>query len=110
MMDRLPAYLDGNGLAKYFPSCRTGSVSLTAYVLSIGHEAGWPIPTACQKSMASGLQLFLDGKLNESVINGMDLDIHKLTAMEALSRYGIPVKGWVQSIRVNPNLWPTSAI
>lgn len=110
IMERLPAYLDGNGLAKYFPSCRTGSVALTSYVLSIGNEADWTIPAASQKSMISGLRLFLDGKLNEAVINGMDLDIHKLAAMEALSRYGIPVKGWVQAIRVNPNLWPTSAV
>jgi alpha-2-macroglobulin len=111
IMERLPAYLDANGLAKYFPSCLTGSVSLTAYVLSIGHEAGWPIPASSEKSLKDGLARFLDGKIrNDSAINRLDTGLNQLVAMEALSRYGVSVKNWIQTITPNPNLWPTSAL
>jgi alpha-2-macroglobulin len=111
IMERLPAYLDGNGLAKYFASCRWGSVVLTAYVLSIGNEAGWTIPSSSKDRLIAGLRGFLDGRVTDSSISGTrDLELHKLIAMEALSRYGVGVKDWITTITVNPNLWPTSAL
>jgi alpha-2-macroglobulin len=111
IMDRLPAYLDGNGLAKYFPLCLRGSVELTAYVLSLGHEAGWAIPASSREKMIDGLKAFLDGRIGgEYFFRAGDLPIYKLLAMEALSRYGISLKSWIQTLTVNPNLWPTSAL
>lgn len=45
-MRELPAFLDGDGLAKYFPACATGSETLTSYLLSVSHEgAGRPWAT-----------------------------------------------------------------
>ncbi|HVH05307.1 MAG TPA: hypothetical protein VNE71_04820, partial [Myxococcota bacterium] len=44
-MARLPAYMDADGLLKYFPSeGLAGEDALTAYVLAIADEVGWPIP------------------------------------------------------------------
>ena len=49
-MARLPAYLDADGLLKYFPSERLeGEDALTAYVLAIADEAGWPIPESSRR-------------------------------------------------------------
>jgi alpha-2-macroglobulin len=111
VMERLPAYLDGNGLAKYFASCRWGSVVLTAYVLSIGNEAGWTIPASSKERLIGGLRGFLDGRVTDTSISGTrDLELHKLIAMEALSRYGVSVKDWIATVTLNPNLWPTSAL
>jgi uncharacterized protein YfaS (alpha-2-macroglobulin family) len=111
IMDRLPAYLDSHGLAKYFPTAVRGSVELTAYILSIGHEAGWPIPDSSRERLMSGLSRFLDGKIGlGSIYGSKDLDVYKLLAMEALTRYQMPVQNWLQTLTINPNLWPTSAL
>src|SRR5207249_5306088 len=44
VLNALPAHLDADGLLKYFPSMVSGSEVLTAYVLALSNEAGWPIP------------------------------------------------------------------
>jgi uncharacterized protein YfaS (alpha-2-macroglobulin family) len=111
IMGRLPSYLDSNGLAMYFPSCRRGNVALTAYLLSLGNEAGWPVPSASQERLIAGLRAFLEGQIaDESVYEARDLDVHKLLAMESLSRYGISVKNWAQTLNININSWPTSSL
>ncbi len=111
IMDRLPAYLDGRGLLKYFPSTQWGNVALTAYVLSLSDEAGYAVPAPLHGQLIAGLRSFLDGEMaGADAWSGRDLDIHKLLALEALSRYGIPVEDWVKTLRIDPNSWPTSAL
>jgi len=39
-----------------------------------------------------------------------DLSIRKLSAIEALSRYGKAEVGLLSSVTIEPNLWPTSAV
>jgi uncharacterized protein YfaS (alpha-2-macroglobulin family) len=111
VMGRMPAYLDSHGLLKYFPSSRSGNVALTAYVLSLGDEAGWAVPEPVRGQLIAGLRAFLDGEIpGADAWGGRDLDIHKLMALEALSRYGIAVGDWVRTLRIDPHSWPTSAL
>jgi uncharacterized protein YfaS (alpha-2-macroglobulin family) len=108
----LPAYLDGDGLARYFPSPRIpGSDVLTAYILSIAHEAGWEIPPAPRARMAAALDGFIQGKIvRGSALSTADLSIRRMAAMEALSRYGLAKPSHLDPIALEPNLWPTSAV
>ncbi len=108
----LPAYLDNDGLVKYFPSdYLRGSDTLTAYVLSITHEAGWEIPEAQRAQMLDGLSAFINGRIRRgSPLDTADLTVRKLAAMAALSRYNRAKAQMLTSLNINPNLLPTSAV
>ena len=111
IMGLLPVYLDGSGLAKYFPSMSQGDDTLTSYLLAIANEAGWEIPADSKERMLAGLQGFVDGRIvRYSSLPTADLTIRKLTAIEALSRAGRAQPGHLSSITIEPNLWPTSAV
>ena len=60
IMSELPAYLDSDGLAKYFPTMDYGSDVMTAYLLAIANEAGYPVPR--QERMIEGLKRVCRGK------------------------------------------------
>jgi uncharacterized protein YfaS (alpha-2-macroglobulin family) len=111
VMARLPAYMDEDGLLKYFPSDRLqGDDGLTAYILAIANEAGWPIG-ADQDRLLHALTRFVEGKLvRYSALATADLSIRKLQAIDALSRYGAARADMLDSITVEPNLLPTSAL
>ncbi|MBN1571382.1 MAG: hypothetical protein JXA73_26340 [Acidobacteria bacterium] len=111
-MQRLPAYFDRDGLLKYFVSDRLeGEDTLTAYVLAIAHEAGWEIPGSPRERMINALRGFVDGRIvRRSALPTADLTIRKLAAIDALSRYGMARAGMLDSITIEPNLWPTSAV
>jgi uncharacterized protein YfaS (alpha-2-macroglobulin family) len=111
VMEILPSFLDSEGLAKYFPSCLTGSDVLTSYLLAIAQEAGWKIPGANSERMISGLKGFVEGRVvRYSSLPTTDLSIRKVAAIEALSRLGPVEPGLLSSIVIEPNLWPTSAV
>ena len=112
LMEELPSYMDRDGLIRYFPlSFMLGSDVLTSYVLSIAHEAGYRIPQPLQVKMADGLTKFVEGRiLRWSSLPTADLAIRKIAAIEALSRYGLARGGLLESITLEPNLWPTSAL
>ena len=107
----MPAYLDSEGLLKYFPSMRSGSDVLTSYVLSIAHAAGYPIPEDTKGRMIEGLRGFIEGRIiRHSSLPTVDLAIRKLSAIEALSASGQANPAMLSSIAIEPNLWPTSAV
>lgn len=111
VMAELPACMDGDGLIKYFPTCRYGSDVLTAYLYSVAHEAGWAIPDHIREQMEKGLIAFVQGKVNRDYpLTAADLPIRKISALESLSRTGKVNPGFLQSISVQPDLWPTSAV
>ncbi|HYA31808.1 MAG TPA: MG2 domain-containing protein [Thermodesulfovibrionales bacterium] len=107
----LPSHLDEDGLVKYFPGMLLGSDTLTAYVLSVSHEAGWEVPAELKKQMENGLKGFVEGKvIRYSSLPTADLSIRKLAALEPLSRSGKAEPKLLGSIAIEPNLWPTSAL
>jgi uncharacterized protein YfaS (alpha-2-macroglobulin family) len=107
----LPAYLDSDGLVKYFPVMTEGSDVLTSYIASITEEAGWAIPDDLRGKMESGLKGFIEGKIvRYSSLPTADLSIRKMAALEALARRGVAETGLLGSITIEPNLWPTSVV
>jgi hypothetical protein len=120
-MERLPLYLDGDGLAHYFPpppgSADTGSDTLTAYLLSLSAEAGsdFAIPPALRERMEAALIGFVEGRVERkfwrpAFLKNGDLEVRKLAALEALSRSGKVVPRLLQAIQPLPNQWPTGAV
>lgn len=111
IMKRLPSYLDHNGLAKYWPVMHEGSDTLTAYLLALANEADYAIPEYLLKRMREGLIGFVEGRIiRYSAISTSDLAVRKIAAIEALSRTGEVQSRWLDSISIEPNLWPTSAV
>jgi uncharacterized protein YfaS (alpha-2-macroglobulin family) len=107
----MPAYMDSEGLLKYFPSMSHGSEVLTAYVLSIAQEAGLAIPPAIQGKVIQGLRDFVEGRIvRRSSLPTADLSIRKLSAIAALSRSGQADAALLSSVTIEPNIWPTSAV
>jgi uncharacterized protein YfaS (alpha-2-macroglobulin family) len=111
LMKTLPSYLDSDGLAKYWPVMREGDDTLTSYLLSVAAEAGYDIPERTLNRMRKGLIGFVEGRvIRYSALPTSDLNIRKLAAIEALARTGDVEKRWLDSITIEPNLWPTSAV
>ncbi len=113
--DELAGYLDSDGLAGYFPpqpgSAPRGSDRLTAYLIAAAHEAGWQWPDAQRDAMLQGLAAFVEGRIERRFsAPRADLDVRKLAALEALSRYGRVQPRMLGSISYVPAAWPTSAL
>jgi alpha-2-macroglobulin len=108
---QIPAYLDSDGLLKYFPSMTYGSDALTAYVLSISQEAGYALPADIKQKIVQGLRGFIEGRvIRSSSLPTVDLSLRKLAAIEAISRTSAIEPSLLSSIRIEPNLWPTSGV
>ena len=112
VMDSLPALLDRDGLAKFFPSqWNDGDDTLTAYLLTIASEAGYEIPESARERMLRGLTDFVAGRVvRYTALPTADLAIRKVAAIDALARYGKAEPRMLESIEIAPNLWPTSAV
>jgi uncharacterized protein YfaS (alpha-2-macroglobulin family) len=116
----LPTYLDSDGLANYFPprdgEANRGSDILTSYLLASTHEASQLDPAFAladdvRAPMESGLIAFVEGRVTREFWSPRkDLDVRKLAALEALSRYGKAKGSMLGSITIAPNQWPTSAV
>src|SRR5690606_7740654 len=107
----LPGFLDGDGLARFWPTMARGDEVLTAYVLSVADEADWTLPQVVSDAMLDGLAAFVDGSLRRpSRLPPADLALRKLAAMEALSRYRPIDPAGPTTIDIAPERWPTSAL
>ncbi len=117
---QMPSYLDADGLANYFPprdgEANRGSDTLTAYLLAASHEAAsldpaFALSEAVRAPMERGLVNFVEGKIQRQFWSPRnDLDVRKLAALEALSRYGKAQGRMLGSITLAPNQWPTHAV
>ena len=117
---QLPGYLDSDGLASYFPprdgDAARGSDTLTAYLLAATHEASginpaFALPDEARAPMERGLIAFVEGRIQRDFWSPRkDLDVRKLAALEALSRYGKAQGRMTGSITIAPNQWPTHAV
>ena len=112
VISQLPVSQDRDGLLRYFPSDQLmGSDVLTSYVLGIAHEAGWELPEKSRSRMLEGLKKFVAGRVTrDSALSAPDLTLRKLTAIEALARYGDATVDMLDSLTIDPNRWPTSAV
>jgi hypothetical protein len=116
--EQLPSYLDGDGLASYFPvkaeDGATGSDRLTAHLLAVAHEAGWAWPETAREAMLRGLDAFVQGRLERRFdAPRADRDMRRLAALEALSRHGRAEARWLATIDWSPTAmgaWPSSAL
>ena len=111
----LPTYLDSDGLASYFPpradEAAHGSDRLTAYVLAATNEAGFALPAEARDAMLAGLTAFVEGRIERKFWSPRpDLDVRKIAALEALSRYGRAQPKMLGSVNLVPNTWPTAAV
>jgi uncharacterized protein YfaS (alpha-2-macroglobulin family) len=111
-MAALPDYLDRDGMVKYWTLLRDGDDVLTSYLLSVASEAGYAIPERERMRMEQALVGFVEGRvIRSSALPTADLSIRKVAALEALSRRKDPIDAkWLDSIAIEPNLWPTSAV
>ena len=117
---QLPSYLDGDGLAYYFPprsgQGNNGSDTLTAWLLAATHEAGqidaaYRLPDAERARMIAGLTAFVEGRIERKHWSPReDLTVRKIAAIEALSRHGAATPAMLSSLTIAPNQWPTSAV
>ncbi len=120
VLAQLPTYLDSDGLANYFPprdgDANRGSDTLTAYLLAATHEASsidpaFALPDEARAPMERGLIAFVEGRIQREFWSPRkDLDMRKLAAIEALSRYGKAQGRMLSSITVAPNQWPTHSV
>jgi uncharacterized protein YfaS (alpha-2-macroglobulin family) len=117
IVDSLPALLDGNGLARYFPNDAggntSGSAPLTAYVLDIALAGGFALPVELKTRMEEGLNGFVEARFKAPFWSPAQTDAQlagKLLALEALTRAGrTPVKA-AAALEVDPLRLPTSAL
>jgi uncharacterized protein YfaS (alpha-2-macroglobulin family) len=64
LMTQLPKYIDGKGLARYFPeSSLSGSEMLTVQLLDLAHAKSWPVPEAPRRQMLDALDALLQGRV-----------------------------------------------
>lgn len=113
IMKRLADYTDNDsGLLKYFPGGNPrGSEALTAYILAIAHEAGWPLPEGSLSTLTEGLRKTVKGEQPPSFgLRAADQTPRRLAAVEALSRYDQATPDLLASINFAPEFWPTSAL
>ncbi len=119
LTNALGGYLDADGLALYYPAREgegpRGSDRLTAHLIAAAHEAGQALPAAPQERMLQALAAFVEGRLlregwSPPSARGLDRDVRKLAAIEALSRHGRATARHLQSIPLDPNRWPTAAV
>lgn len=113
LMTALPGYLDGNGLAAYFPGMERGSVALTAYLLSIGQEAGYALPPQARLQMEAGLANYLAGHIEYGhgrwQPNLADT-AQRLAALAALARAGKASAELAATVKPTPELWPSELL
>jgi uncharacterized protein YfaS (alpha-2-macroglobulin family) len=84
-------------------------------VLAATQEAGFELPAPAREAMLDGLAAFVEGRIERrswspASARGVELDVRKLAAIEALSRYGRARPRMLGSVRIAPNLWPTAAV
>jgi hypothetical protein len=120
VVGQIPSYLDADGLASYFPprdgEANHGSDTLTAYLLAATHEAAtlnpaFALSDEVRAPMERALINFVEGRIQRDFWSPRkDLDVRKLAALEALSRYGKALPRMLGSITLAPNQWPTHAV
>ncbi len=123
----LPAYLDRDGLVRFFPAdWIAGDDSLTAYLLRLSADSGWPLPPDARAKMIAGLTGFVGGKVarphdNMLVVEkgkgivgtasfGGEGASRRLAAIAALMTANAATPAMVEPLSVAPDAWPTATL
>jgi alpha-2-macroglobulin len=107
----IPAYLDGDGLLRYFPQADLrGSEALTAYALSMTVEAGLVVPDAAKLKMIDAMKAVVSGRLVRDYPWGGDPRLLRLSALAALARNGAATPALLASVSMAPADMPTTAL
>lgn len=108
----LPAYLDANGFAKLFSSLEQGDPLITSYLLEVVQESGRELPLALRERMLDALAGFVAGKRAPPVWNfaPLDEDARRLKAMSVLARYQRFTPASLDSLKIQPQRWPTAML
>lgn len=106
--EKIGTYIDANGLLRYFPSSFSkGSVNLTAYVMSVVHEAGFSFSEETENRLLQGIGAYAEGRLKEEVqAPRIDETLKKISAFETLSRYRRLNLDLLTSIDYQGTEWP----
>ncbi len=113
LLPLLPTYIADNGLANFFPGAGSGSVALTAYLLAIADEAGWPLPPDLKVRMERALADYVAGHLAlpHFAWQGVNGDlVQRVAALAALARSGKATPELLATVKPEPRLWPVSAL
>jgi hypothetical protein len=115
VVNQLPAHLDADGLATWFPprpdEAARGSDRLTAYLLTLADEAGLAWPQALRERMLDGLTAFVEGRLERDTWSPRpDLDARRLAAIEALARHGRARPRMLDTLATAPAQWTTASL
>jgi uncharacterized protein YfaS (alpha-2-macroglobulin family) len=123
----LPAYLDPDGLVRFFPAdWLAGDDALTAYILRLSANSGWPLPESARAAMIRGLTGFVAGTVQRPhdrvvVVEkssgdaalgdlGGDRPIRHVTALAALATVGAATPKMAEPINITPDAWPTVTV
>ncbi|MDG0817256.1 alpha-2-macroglobulin family protein [Bdellovibrio svalbardensis] len=111
--EKLGSYIDDRGLLKFFPggSSNEGSVALTAYVVSLAHEAGFEISDDHEVRLLEALTNYSEGRLRESSASGrVDEVIKKISVFEALSRHRRLNIDLLSTVSFQGSQWPLNTL
>jgi len=108
----MDAHLDQDGLLKYFPMMRHGSMTLTAYILSVSHEAGLILPKSREEALRHALKRAINGEIadHEYRMPGDQLAYRKIMALEALTRFDSEPAILVKNLYLEPELLPHTTL
>jgi len=109
LVENLPTYLDGDGLAAFYPGMRHGDIALTAYLLAISDASGRTLPVEARARMLKALGAFVDGRLAGERAGSGNLRL-RLAALHALARAGEATPGRLATVDPKPAEWPVAAI
>lgn len=105
----LPAYLDSDGLARYWAmDSLPGSEALTAYLLSITAEAGLPLPEPSRGKMIEAMKAVLDGRLRHEDYG--DVRLQRVAAFAALARQGAATPAMLGQLGIGAGDMPTASL
>lgn len=111
VMELLPAYLDDNGFAAFYPNTG-GYPFLTSYILSVSKGIGWPVPENSRKRMLDALQNYAEGKTTFDDWRKYDWDDgrRRLQVLEVLAQYGRFKPQYLDTLKIDPPRWNTAML